>query len=155
MSLGLSDPSRLRLVLAVSVAVNLLVIGWAVGSRLVAPPPPNRHPLATRFEERLSPEGMARIAPRLQALLSEVSNGMRAFEDGRDRLRLVVGRENFDDEAIRVELAALTAARNSQEDRVRETLVGVLRDLGAADRRAFVEALFPPPPPEARRPPPP
>jgi hypothetical protein len=155
MPFGLSDSSRLRPLLFGSIAVNLLLIGWVVGWTAGGPRPPAPHGfgLAERLEGRLSAEGARRIATRVQTLQTEIAGGMRAFDEGRAGLRRAVEKDPLDEPAVRSEFDAMISSRTSQEDRVRELVVGMLRDLAAADRRALVETLFlPPPPPESRPP---
>ncbi|RMH48675.1 MAG: periplasmic heavy metal sensor [Alphaproteobacteria bacterium] len=143
-----ASPRRLRIALAVSLAVNLLVIGTLAGLLLRHGPPRGpdtfpvfglRHVLRSLPEEDRAP--LREAATALQAEIAPLRAQLRA---DRDRMAELIRTEPFDAEALRALLARqqdrLDKAAAIAADRIVATLAG----LSPEARARFAEAILQP-----------
>jgi uncharacterized membrane protein len=137
------------IVLAVSLAANLLLLGFVVGAgvRLAGPAATRPEPVA--FSERLSPRGLLQgLSPdaRREVRQAIVGEGLRAapllreLREARAAFEATARAEPFDAEAVREALAQLQQVEGQLRDRSSELVITILEDLPPEERaRALVE----------------
>lgn len=135
--------------LVASLALNLFLAGWIVGA-WTRPPPPPPFALAERLKQSLSPAGRARVAAELDQLDTAMVDTFARFETARHGIAAVIGRADFDAEALRATLSALSDVRGADERRITDRLVALLAQLDGADRARVAAALLGPPGPPPR-----
>jgi uncharacterized membrane protein len=145
------------ILLVVSLALNLFLIGTVVGGlvvgqrlRAMRPPPERGGPALWAAARGLSPEHRGAYREVLRGEGGEVRAKLRAAREARMQAWKTLGQEPFDADAVRQRLAAArtqdTAARQELEDR----LVAFAAGLPADERGKLADGLSQPGP---RRPP--
>jgi len=149
---------RLYAVLIVSLAVNLLVIG-AVGGRWLRGGHDRPPPLVWAGEE-LRPDARERLRPVLQQSAQETRKLREQIREASDAVRVVIGADPLDRDALSKALANLRAVTQDYQAEVHETAINALTELDVEDRERFAARLLRPGPApggrlDGRRPPPP
>ena len=137
--------SKTRVVLVLSLGLNLLVLGAVLGHAwrggFDRGPPPLSWGLRT-----LSPEARAQVMPRLRENLQESRAQRRALRQAGEAVEAAVGREPFDRPGLTEALAELRGATNAYQQQMHERALDVLAELSPEDRRAVAALLLRPGP---------
>lgn len=137
--------SKTRVVLVLSLGLNLLVLGAVLGHAwrggFDRGPPPLSWGLRT-----LSPEARAQVMPRLRENLQESRAQRRALRQAGEAVEAAVGREPFDRSGLKEALTALRGATNAYQQQMHERALDVLAELSPEDRRAVAALLLRPGP---------
>lgn len=140
------------ILLVVSLALNLFLIGTVVGGlvvgqrlRAMRPPPERGGPPLWVAARELSPEHRDAYREVLRGERGEVRMKLRSARDARTEAWQAMGKDPFDAEAVRDKLAAARGqdaqARGALEDR----LVAFAASLPADERAKLAEGLARPP----------
>ena len=120
--------SKTRVVLVLSLGLNLLVLGAVLGHAwrggFDRGPPPLAWGLRT-----LSPEARAQVMPRLRENLQESRAQRRALRQAGEAVEAAVGREPFDRPGLTEALAELRGATNAYQQQMHERALDVLAEL--------------------------
>lgn len=137
--------SKTRVVLILSLGLNLLVLGAVLGHAwrggFDRGPPPLSWGLRA-----LSQEAREVVMPRLKENLAETRAQRRALRGAAEAVEAAVGREPFDRPGLTEALAGLRDATNAYQQQMHERALEVLAELSREDRRAVAALLLRPGP---------
>lgn len=138
-------PRRMRILLVLSLALNLLVAGLLIGDALTGGGP-GRVPRPA--ELALGPVARALAKEDRQAILADLRGhpGLRPIgrgerDAGLDEIAAAIRTEPFDAERVRRALAAQTERVARSQEAVQEALVSRLATMAPAERLAFADRL--------------
>ena len=138
------SPRWMRVLLVVSLAANLLVLGAAVGMVLRGPPPAARSLLDGAASPLLGAMGEDRRA----LIVGEMRERSPRFRENRSELRAAFGAvlaelrsERFDPEALGAALARQDAALQQRQAIGRDVLLSQIAEMSPDERRAFADRL--------------
>lgn len=139
--------TRGRILLVVSLALNLLFVGSMLGARFVHPPRDWRRdgPPEAVIDRMLSglPEAKrTAVKTLLRDNRQQVATRIDALRAGREPLREALTAEPFDAARVRAVAAPLLKLRGDLEANKVELLIRVLQDLDAAERRQLLQSRF-------------
>lgn len=135
-------PSRLwRIILAVSLAINLaiagLVIGFVLRDERAGPP--------RGFDATLGPIGSALSREDRRSVLRDIRQSAgsqrRGFDQDLDAIVAAVTARPFDPDALNAALAQGNARRDALLDAARTALVSRVSEMSEEDRAAFAERI--------------
>jgi uncharacterized membrane protein len=145
------------ILLVVSLALNLFLIGTVVGGlvvgqrlRAMRPPPERGGPALWVAARGLPPEHRDAYREVLRGEGGEVRLKLRAAREARTEAWKTLGQEPFDAEAVRQRLAAARAQDAAARKELEDRLVAFAAGLPADERAKLAEGLAQPGP---RRPP--
>ncbi|WP_146604458.1 periplasmic heavy metal sensor, partial [Rhodoplanes roseus] len=137
----------LRIVLFVSLGVNLFLAGSWVGTLMRPgwPPPPPPRPMqeiARELQGRIAPDSMAKV----EALMGEIDTRIRSGPgDPRrmdDRLRELLSADRFDVEAFTTTVDRFLSARSENDKVIAKRIAEVVVDFSPADRKVLAEVVL-------------
>lgn len=143
----------IRIILVVSLALNLFLAGILVGDYLRPRPGPGGAPRPVAFTEwvmqNLSPESRPQVEPLLVGLDGVMMKGLQDRDAQFQRLRDLIAAEPFDQGAVDNVLAELPEQRLESEREQWRWTSDLLKAVSPADRAVLVNIFFrrPGPPP--------
>lgn len=139
---------RIHLILLASLGLNLFILGVWVGEFWRGPVPPfapRPVDFAGLVQQRIDPASVAMIGERLDKLDEIMRFGFEARRQAFVRLREIIAREPYDQQAVEALLAELPAQRLASEETQWQLIAGVLARLPVEGRLAFADVVFAPP----------
>lgn len=139
------SPRSLKIALAVSVTLNVFVLGalaggLIVGGRVLAERQEGRPPV-TRLAGALEPADQALLRERLRDAAEEVRGDFRAARQARREAIELAGAETFDRPAVEAALEQSHEAERAGRRKLEGTLLDVLAELEPEDRERLAPAL--------------
>ncbi len=142
------SPRKLKIALAVSVAVNLFVVGalaggLVVGARYLADrSPPPEPPAFRQSVDRLDPEQSERVRQSLRQSALEARDDFRRSRAARREAVELAGAESFDADAVRARLAESREAELRARARLEDGTVEIMQTLEREDRQRLSGMLM-------------
>lgn len=151
---------RLKIIFGLSLALNVLVFGFAAGHmtfRFMHDYSP--WPLSRRHEEKLlkilPPEKAAAVAPMLEKLHAQQAEMIKTMYASREDIIAILTASEFDETKMREKLAAIATMKRSFGSQMGEILITAAKDLDLETRKKLARFLrklmlmrmMPPPPP--------
>ncbi|MFK8041883.1 periplasmic heavy metal sensor [Congregibacter sp.] len=125
--------------LLVSLAANLLIVGFMVGKNRNA----NRAPPPMAWmAEQLSPETQRRVRGQMRSQLSEVRPLREDMRKAQAAVRKAVSAEDFDSQALERALQQSRAVSGRYQALIHENLAAVAAELPKEQRIALVRAVL-------------
>lgn len=140
------SPRALKIALAVSVGLNVFVLGAVaggliIGGKMLAERRPEGRPPVTALVGSLDEPTRERVEDQLrQSALAARGDFETAREARREAVRLA-GQETFDRSAVQAALDRSHTAEAAGRRRLEGTVLDVMGDMQAEDRRVFAPAL--------------
>lgn len=134
---------KLKLLVMLSVALNLLLLGMVAGHWLKPPSKGHRfiHHTLAQLADQLPPEKSRMVQEELQALREDKDNHRKQWRARGKALRQVMTAPQFDAEAYRAELEQLRQMRVGMMQDMEETLVRIVSRLSLEEREKLAELL--------------
>lgn len=139
------SPRSLKIALAVSVTLNVFVLGAVaggliVGGRILAERQAGRPPVAA-LAGALDPADQALLRERLRASADDVRGDFRAARQARREAIELAGAETFDRAAVEAALERSHASERAGRRKLEGTLLDVLETLEPSERERLAPAL--------------
>ena len=136
-----------RTLLLISLAVNLLLVGAAVGvvvsgARLHRGAPGGAWTGPRAFLGALPNEHASKIRVQLEAAWGDSKGEREAARAARTDLMNVINQDKFDEAAVRTALAKMRQADDALAAKNQDTVIGVLKDLPPRERIAALGAIL-------------
>jgi|GEM_PF-5916189 len=134
-----------RLLLLVSLGINLFIAGWWVGARFdrpVLPPFARPFSLAEALTRELSPDGQDSVKPMIDRLDSIMRSGFSDRQSIFEALRSLATATSYDSARLHQLLASLPQQRTGSEVTQWQLVGDIFDKLSPADRVRFADVIF-------------
>lgn len=150
----ISRSISMKWVLTASLALNVfLATVLVVVYRPQHPPPPDIADIAERIAETLPPADAVILREIVAARAPAIESGKHSLRGFPDRVRAVLGKEDFDPEALRPLFSDFIAVHQRMDEAVAALVIEAATRM-SPQGRAAISRWRPPPPPFAMGPPP-
>lgn len=141
-------PTLYKWIIVISLAVNVLLVGYMVGSQCMKGPP--RHAHEARMEEALKALPAEKQA-EMKAFMQGFRDGAKGnFEDiraRREELRAIMTAETFDAQAFRTKARELGAVFKANKEAMLEKTIALAEGMSQKDRAILADIMHRPMPP--------
>ncbi|MDC7786783.1 periplasmic heavy metal sensor [Rhodoplanes sp. TEM] len=148
---GVSRTGALRVVLFVSLGVNLFLAGSWVGTlmRPDMPPPRPRHfqDIVRELQGRIAPASLAKVEGLLGEIDTRIRSGPADPRRMDEKLRALLSAEAFDPAAFTATVDGFLAARAETDRAIARRIAEEMTAIPRADRKVLGEVVLRPPGP--------
>lgn len=147
---GVSRTGALRIVLFVSLGVNLFLAGSWVGTLMRpdnAPPRPRHLEIVRELQGRIAPESLARVETLLGEIDGRIRSGPADPRRMDEKLRELLSAETFDPAAFTAAVDGFLAARADNDRAIARRIAEEMTTIPRADRKVLGEVVLRPPGP--------